>query len=60
MAGEERVTLLRPRAIDASKAPIENALEVVELAVLGKVSRPSPANHKRRLRISKIDGETRS
>ncbi|KAH8169816.1 thioesterase-like superfamily protein [Sarocladium implicatum] len=36
MAGEERVTLLRPPPKDDTKAPIENALEVTEMAVLGK------------------------
>lgn len=35
MAKEERVTLLRPPPPDPSKAPIENALEVTEIGVLG-------------------------
>lgn len=37
MAGDERVTLLKPQPRDASKAPIENDLEVLELGVIGKV-----------------------
>lgn len=40
MAGEDRVTLLRPPPKDDTKAPIENALEVTEMAVLGKVRTP--------------------
>lgn len=38
---DERTTLLRPPPPDKSKAPIENALEVTELAVLGPVRLPS-------------------
>lgn len=34
---DERTTLLRPPPNDKSKAPIENALEVTELGVLGPV-----------------------
>lgn len=34
----DRPTLLRQRPDDPNKAPIENALEVTELAVLGPVS----------------------
>lgn len=37
MAGDDRSTLLRPQARDPSKAPLENDLEVLEVAVLGKV-----------------------
>ncbi|KEY65721.1 hypothetical protein S7711_05551 [Stachybotrys chartarum IBT 7711] len=35
MAEEKRVTLLRPPPVDPKKSPIENALEVTELGVLG-------------------------
>jgi len=35
MAGEDRVTLLRPPPADTTVAPIENALDVVEMSVLG-------------------------
>lgn len=34
---DERTTLLRPPPNDKSKSPIENALEVTELGVLGPV-----------------------
>jgi hypothetical protein len=34
---EERVTLLRPPEPDPNKAPIENALEVTQLGVIGPV-----------------------
>lgn len=34
---DERTTLLRPPPPDPNKAPIENVLEVTELAVLGPV-----------------------
>lgn len=37
-----RPTLLRPPPEDASKAPIENALEITELGVLGPVCFLSP------------------
>ena len=33
-----RPTLIRPPPEDLSKAPIENTLEVIELAVIGPVS----------------------
>jgi hypothetical protein len=34
----ERTTLVRPPPEDPNKSPIENVLEVTELAVLGPVS----------------------
>ena len=37
----DRPTLLRPPPNDPDKAPIENVLEVTELAVLGPVSDPA-------------------
>lgn len=36
--GSERPTLIRPPPNDPDKAPIENALDVLELGVLGPVS----------------------
>ena len=35
----DRTTLLRPPPADPNKSPIENVLDVTELAVLGPVSR---------------------
>jgi hypothetical protein len=43
MPGEERVTLMRPPPPDPNKSPIENALEVTELAVLGPVGTVAPS-----------------
>lgn len=40
----DRPTLLRPPPEDPGKAPIENALDVTELAVLGPVSGPAPTS----------------
>lgn len=36
--GSERPTLIRPPPDDPDKAPIENALDVLELSVFGPVS----------------------
>lgn len=36
--GNDRPTLIRPPPNDPDKAPIENALEVLELSVIGPVS----------------------
>lgn len=39
---DERTTLLRPPPPDPNKAPIENVLEVTELAILGPVRTRGP------------------